>query len=1731
MTVYRFTPSPSGAGSVSKGLSSAGADLQKELQELRKGQQTLGGRISYAPEMIKQGRVNPALAELEKIVTEGEGKPSGFFGSLFNNPIVKNVLAPVGAVLGTAQRAVVSTIQEGGELITGAGDASIGDWFNQIKDPTYGVGTLMREHNISTGNKKLDAIIAMAGDIVTDPLTYITFGSTAFAGRAGRIALATKAAEAGSLAKAPSLANKLDDIIRYGEFALDDVERAALGVQKGLRVRFGDRLIKGTGGIAQKTGRGWSEIRSIVGDIPSVAKGLSYVRPKSYAGGLTYAGRGVMSSAELIPELATRSANLAAKGAGRVFGTKMADELKDIITDVSNSPYRATVFELVESPDLALAGVRAGGEVISDSEKALAKRIEDFFARARVQANEAINEYSTRTGMNAVPVNNIQDYFHHTLTNESRSFLARVSKGAEKKVIQDTEKFLQQLDLTYEEFTRGAPAMRARKLTAGEDFLGEPLKTGTIKEINERSMEKLGFKFFEEDAVTVMNSYINSMAKTVSRNSYAERLLDFGTGTAKALTKQLIADPQVVAAIEKPLAQIAKAKRVLISSIGKQAGEVKPLLGKAERGLAGVVSQRVRSAALTGPQVETVRGAYQLAKQQLDELRTVVATKSKEVQDAFETVAGPIEKEINQGLSAIDNGQATQLAELKFLQDEYVKTFPNAKKIPDDVEKLSGRVATETRRQARNKKLELDAQIKDLQGQIDNLPVVAGVEGEQRLALETNKAVLEEQRNRLDKVIEAQEKAPYSDDGFIYINIDDLQEPRFLQVANVSSDPFTADSIALGQVAAFPAPSRNQLFDFNDPQDVFDFTEAIARTLDDIIDFPPTRGAKTVGSSVDIVDDLMQGGVVPEFIWQDPMLGDEFGDILRGLAGMLDASGNISATERAFEDFIVATQNWADVITKEMNNAVNMGDNATVDILADALQRVGISVRQVPDGTMFEQATNSAGDIISRSLTYNSGRADDMLGFTFDSLEAGSKESPELFILEKNFDPSDPNAMLQTSVLQGAVPVTQDPLVSSVSLSGVKGAQQSIDAQIGAIEKEIAGGVDQARLAELQKELATLRSSKGGVMGSSTRKQARVAESAEQYKKAGTVKLESVDPKTGKTVVKEVPLEQARKEVASKELALNKGRNKVNRELGKLSSTEMPVTGGAKPVSLQTQEKVVERLQLLLNKVEPLAASDDAWINYVKPYYDRDIEDLLNYIDMKPKGKDATSQALARWAEGARVKLESIKGAGVPDDVRTKLDKVVTQLLADEADLAYLEFAHGALTESLTKAQAGVIGGQLREMADKGWTALYGSGVQVPNEVRDLIFNNVAKLNNAAELSKFLKAYQKYHQFFKAYAILTPGFIVRNSMSSAFMNFVAGVPSQTQIDAVAAAFNYVRKGPSKWLDGLAPKVRAEYEEAWRIASATGAGQTVDDMIAPAIFGGKGSRILNNKALRAGAKGNEAAELSARFAMALDGVRKGLPFDSNIQRINRFHFDYTDLSKVDEVMRQIVPFWIWTSRNIPLQIANMWTRPSVYSTYEQIKKNAPVDSDIILPKWLKNAGPIGLTGGTVLIPDFPQTRLEDNIRQIIEPRRLAGQLNPLLKLPLELTGNVQYSTNIPFSEEPVEAKGLDVLAAILGAPLGMTSINAQGKMMIDPRLQYAFGDLLPPVARVQRLIPQTGGKSTYGDRRASSLASFFGIPIRQVPLSEQRGEVLRRQRLLQEYATRLQQGGFIPPVNG
>jgi hypothetical protein len=361
------------------------------------------------------------------------------------------------------------------------------------------------------------------------------------------------------------------------------------------------------------------------------------------------------------------------------------------------------------------------------------------------------------------------------------------------------------------------------------------------------------------------------------------------------------------------------------------------------------------------------------------------------------------------------------------------------------------------------------------------------------------------------------------------------------------------------------------------------------------------------------------------------------------------------------------------------------------------------------------------------------------------------------------------------------------------------------------------------------------------------------------------------------------------------------------------------------------------------------------------------------------------------------------------------------------------------------------------------------------------------------------------------------------------MNYVAGVGLDNIGDGVKAMGYLAKHGPEKWLDELGivdPAMRELYETALRAVDATGRGLQSEIATQPLLKGSRAAKIYNktmdNWFTRTAGKGNDFTERAARFPMALDTMKRGLSYDEAIYRVTRYHFDYSDLSKVDEVAKKFIPFWIWTTRNIPLQMTEQIYRPKAYMQYENIKRRSPVSSDIIMPEWLKEKGPMGLVGSWVLSPDLPMTRLQQQAEAFASPTKLIGQMYPTYKLPVEMFARKQMATGIPFTDKYDEAKGLDRLFAEVskitlgdnGLPFSqgpLARVNAEGKTEIDPFVTYSVGNAIPLVSKIQRLAGGLlGGKATYQERVASSWLSEIGVPVRNVGEREQRGAVIGKQ---------------------
>jgi len=82
---------------------------------------------------------------------------------------------------------------------------------------------------------------------------------------------------------------------------------------------------------------------------------------------------------------------------------------------------------------------------------------------------------------------------------------------------------------------------------------------------------------------------------------------------------------------------------------------------------------------------------------------------------------------------------------------------------------------------------------------------------------------------------------------------------------------------------------------------------------------------------------------------------------------------------------------------------------------------------------------------------------------------------------------------------------------------------------------------------------------------------------------------------------------------------------------------------------------------------------------------------------------------------------------------------------------------------------------------------------------------------------------------------------------------------------------------------------------------------------------------------------QSVEDAQRFEFMWDGLRQGLTPEEAVARVKYYLFDYQDYSKLDKAGRRLFPFWMWMSRNTPLQLTIGAYNPRAYAFPDKFRR--------------------------------------------------------------------------------------------------------------------------------------------------------------------------------------------------
>jgi len=465
------------------------------------------------------------------------------------------------------------------------------------------------------------------------------------------------------------------------------------------------------------------------------------------------------------------------------------------------------------------------------------------------------------------------------------------------------------------------------------------------------------------------------------------------------------------------------------------------------------------------------------------------------------------------------------------------------------------------------------------------------------------------------------------------------------------------------------------------------------------------------------------------------------------------------------------------------------------------------------------------------------------------------------------------------------------------------------------------------------------------------------------------------------------------------------------------------------------------------------------------PQAARDFNDLVNGL-----GREVQKNGLNNW---------SVRTYGLLDQYEGALQQVKNA----EHDLLFFD----SMIKSAEQQQlaAPVFKRVYRDGFEQLGPELLGdAGPQVTSAVSAALKNFETAIDNG----EFFKYLEYANRFFKTYATLTPGFHVRNLVSAGFMNFSDNVGLRDHAEAFQIWAN-IRRGGKDAIEALTPDQRLALQATFGSGVAGRFG--VEEVGARAGASVIEQKALDNWAIRLSRSlGENYVEGPIRLAAGLAAVKGGGNLDQAIAKISRLHFDYSELSKFDRYAKQLVPFYVFASRNAPLQIQQMLTKPKAYAVYRNFVNNFAQDEENeIMPQWIRErmgfvAGrDVGMFGGNdiALTPDLPFVNLAEDISKFnpMDPKRALTDLTPFLKVPLE---TMVFDKNL-FFDSPFYG----------GTP---------------EKISYAARSVAPPLAQAQRLL---GLGDRYSGREAQSWANYLGIPVRELSPQVIESEMRRRAR--------------------
>lgn len=1613
-------------------------------------------------------------------------------------------------IAGTASEKEIATFKAVQAIEGTQFKGSFKDFVKQTVDPDYTYRESALSKAVNANNPITGFVTDLGVEIAADPLTYVTgVGNVKYIGRAGKLSLAQRLSTKEMVERFPQLAGRFNDLVRYGQHAKIEGLAQILkseGIETGVRIM--GQTVKGTDRVAAPVGRAMSGVwEGIMDAVTLVAPDVKRMSPTSRAfmmntGRKTLGTRTYRVSEETaLRNIANWSARQYSAGVLPTQLDAFTREIQDTIAKARELGLDDKLSDLAERANPATIKGAMVFATLPKEQQALVSQYVNWQDQIYKQTEAIYKKFGVDFGSDVPDFSFIEDYIFHKMTKDAKRWIT------DNPEIARSRGFFVDDNLDAADITDLANPLRYRKLRAPqvlpdgtikyETFMGEQVKEGTIKELNDifKKVTKTDINFFETDIGEIARSYAYSMAKMNARESYVRRLMEYGDSAAAKLLHKTIPDPVLSAAAKTRLDEALKIRDSVRQQLNRRMAGLRQVVQRGIKDAEDVVSGNLKQTRMNQRATDAALKRLAVLEDSVRKLKLQGDALTAARRGEFDVVHAALLTDIHNLRVALQTG-TVELDEIRLgLQTTYRSMYPNAVRVPDDIDVLADRIAAARGIPASREGRALNRRIAEIRGELDTV----AVNSPEYQALQAELARMKDLDNGFRIMAEyraAQDYAP--DNGFLFITGREMGQ--------------TGDEVAFKTL-------RTSTNGYPDKGDV---VAVRVYGNDELIDFRASGGVTRMFGYNDFGDGLVEQmnllGINPE------PLQDALDAVRVGLP--LDPELEQAFPEVADLVMLMKGNTNREIIPYGEAGLMKEIYEQYVDITTGLLVRMNVDnadyvARQMVDGSIGYVADAAAANNTAKGVLLPAKLFDD------------AAEADDVVVL------LGPSVRLQaTDSLTGAIQDSSSPLVQALIRTDADTAMGAARGKLNELASRKAE-IDDTTTA-LKQELLSLQNRKRSLKGAATKRRNAAAAAQER---AGTARnlpreIQFADGTTRKMTLAEIDKDMNALTASEQRFRANMERTLV-REKAALKEGGLTLRG--------TEAKLMEnrdRLRVLFDEASALSAWDMGTGMVVREEISAAIDVIAS---MPPAG--ASAEVVGAWLSDVQ---KVVKSTSLIDDpaIRNSYERLMQLSQFDEWNLATAEeaaaFARGEV-DALADGRFGAIMAGVDERVLKGWEAIAGLGVQVPEEILNVWKPNLAKLLEPKNLGKVRSGVKYLNRFMKTYALGTVGYVVRNMYSAIFMNGVAGVTADQMEAGWKAMLAYNKHGAGRWLDelGLVGVEREQYRQAMLAVEASGRrGLYTEIFGSPVVRGTRREKVLdyavNNHYTRFIQGSNSRVEDAVRFPLALKAIQDGDDYVGAAQLVTRYHFNYSDLSDADRAFMQFIPFWIWTTRNIPNQLANQWMRPQVYSYWENLQESLPADDSSLMPKWMKEQEAISLARfglpDVILRPDLPHQRLVKSIESFTTPRGLVGQSFPVYKLPIEAMAQQQLQTGIPFREGLRKPVGVDRVTAELwslvtpeSAPLVRTADGQE--RMIKEFPSYAIGNLFPLIAQLQRISGgRFGGKESYLDRQNAAIASYFGLPIDFVTERMKGTELIGRKFNLSDYTSMLSKLGLIPTAD-